>query len=151
MAGVTCKPGWWLYPVPKAKGGAPSGLSSGWDFSLWVAGVWHQMGHHAETVGDCGSLLQCSPCLGTGSASPSALHMYRPGLPHHGARGQSLLRPEGRRQPELTRVWATSSGDLPSFSARTGDRIAFSRAAQLPASPRARWPRFLSRRCRALI
>ena len=66
----------------------PSGLSSGWDFSLWVTGVWHRMGHHAETVGDCGSLLlQSSPCLGTGSAGPSALRMYRPALPPQGAQG----------------------------------------------------------------
>lgn len=56
-------------------------------------------------------------------------------FPTTGPRGQRLLRAEGRRHPELARVWATSSVELSSFSARPGDRIAFSRAAQLPASP----------------
>ena len=64
------------------------------------------------------------PCLCIGQPFPTM-----------GPRGQSLLRAECRRHPGLARVWATSSRDLLSFSARPGDRIAFSRAAQLPASP----------------
>ena len=56
-------------------------------------------------------------------------------FPTTGPRGQSLLRAEYRRHPELARLWPASSRDLPRFSARPGDWRTFSRAAQLPASP----------------
>ena len=119
MVGGTRKPSLWRNPAQRQRAGpqspTPSGLSSGWDFSLWVAGVWHRMGHHAETVGDCGSLLlQSSPCLGTGSAGPlSAWVCIGQPFPPTGPRGQSLLRAEGRSRPDLARVWSASSGDPP--------------------------------------
>lgn len=93
---------------------------------------WATMRRLLETVE---ASSRAHPAWGLALQAPQPCVCIGQAFPTTGPRGQSLLRPEGRRQPELTRVGATSSGDLRSSSARSGDRIAFSRAAQLPASP----------------
>lgn len=83
----------------------PSGLCSGRDLTLWVAGVWRQIGHLADFVRAMEAFLsRAQPAWAPDFQGPQCLSVYQPSLPYWSHGGWSLLRGEHSSPPDPARV-----------------------------------------------